>query len=93
MQFGITVSTVLNGTDGVEFDSSLLQFKKIHNACHIVFTNLFLESPNGKISKSTIRGFDDRKYIQEDKDPKTMKVYLKSVFEVNDNDEMISVKF
>ena len=43
--------------------------------------------------KSTIRGFGDRKYVQEDKIPESMELFLKSTFEVDDNDEMISVKF
>ena len=43
--------------------------------------------------KSIITGFGNRKFIQEDKDPKTMKLFVKSTFEVDDNDQMISVNF
>ena len=43
--------------------------------------------------KSTVTGFGNRKFIQEDKNPKTKKVYVTSTYELIDNDEMISVKF
>ncbi len=41
--------------------------------------------------KSVIKGVDEKKFIQEDRDPKTNKLITKITNELNENDQLVTV--
>jgi hypothetical protein len=53
---------------------------------------LFTASPDGSKYKTTIRGINPRKFIQEDRDPATKKLISVQTTELSDDDQLIAVK-
>lgn len=93
LPFGITVSSIINSTEGVEFDYSEHYFRKKNIGLKEVLIFKFLETPDDRIVKSIIFGVGNTKLIQEERDSQTKKLVAITTHEVNDNNQLVSVKF
>ncbi len=81
----------MNCTDGVEFDYSLLLCLLLS----VTILKLFLfclASPDGSKYKTTLRGINARKFIQEDRDLATKKLISVQTSELSEDDQLIVVK-
>ena len=90
----VTVTSVINCTDGVEFNYSLFQYFNIKIKIFIIhYFSLFTKaSPDETKYKTIIRKVSPRKIIQEDRDPISRTIKGIAVNEVNDDDQLIVVK-
>ncbi len=53
--------------------------------------NYILVTPDERKVKSVIKAVDEKKFIQEDRDPKTNKLITIITHELNDNDQLVTV--
>lgn len=88
---GLAITSVINCTDGVEFDYGICFESSTISTFLFTFTQIQLVTPDERKFKTKVIGIGTTKMRQEDRDPANNKLVSILTHEVDDNGQLIGV--